>query len=315
VRLLFIFTALFLFSAGAQAAAGLERHEIAHGGMAREYWIHDPRAGTAKTGKRPLILVLHGGGGRADKFDVMTGGENSFDRLADREDILVVYPQGHKKQWNDGRELPNVEAQSLNLDDVGFLSALIDLMVKSHGADPSRIYVTGPSNGGHMSNRLACEISDKVAAVGIVIASMPVLMSDKCRPKRQVSVLIMNGTDDPLVPYDGGMVKVLGRERGMDVSTAGTFGFWLRRAGFAGNPGDIKAEQLPDADPDDKTRVERQDYRGPAGTEVVLYTVRGGGHTWPGGRQYLFRGLVGRVSRDINATEVIWDFFKRNPKR
>ncbi len=314
----FLLTMFFSFSVEtAFADARLERHELIHEGMKREYWVHDPRAGKydAPQKPRPLLIVLHGGGGKADRFDVMTGAENSFDALADREDLLIAYPQGYDKQWNDGREIKNVKAQKLDLDDVGFISGMIEELMRSSDVDPRRIYATGPSNGGHMANRLACDLSDKIAAVGIVIANMPVKYENKCHPAHPVSVLIMNGTEDPFIPFDGGTVKVLGQERGEDLSTAQTFSFWLRHAGFKGDGRDIKAEMLPDDDPADRTRVMQQDYKSPGGPEVVLYTVQGGGHTWPGGRQYLFKMLVGRVSHDINATSVIWDFFKENPKR
>lgn len=162
-----------------------------------------------------------------------------------------------------------------------------------------------------MANRLACDIPGKVAAVGIVIGLMPVNYVPQCKPAAPVSVLIMNGTEDPIVPYDGGFVKLFkgGRARGEDISTDDTFAFWLKHAGFGGKPADIKPEQLPDTDPKDETRVSVQSYKG-AQSEVVLYRVEGGGHTWPGGNQYLFQKLVGRVSHDINATQVIWDFFK-----
>ncbi|MEZ0259901.1 MAG: PHB depolymerase family esterase [Alphaproteobacteria bacterium] len=306
----FLLIIFFLFIALPAHSAELEKRTTVHDGITREYWIYDPRANQT-SGKRALVLVLHGGGGKADKFDVMTGKENSFNTLADREDILIAYPQGINKSWNDGREAPQVDAQAREIDDTGFLSGLIDSLVNSRNVDPKRVYVVGPSNGGHMSNRLACDISGKVAAVGIVIGLMPKKYVDKCKPETPVSVLIMNGTEDPLVPYNGGDVKLFkrGRSRGEDISTEDTFAFWLKHAGYDGKPDAIAAKQLPDADPDDKTRITMRSFKG-AQSQVVLYTVTGGGHTWPGGRQYLFESLVGRVSRDINATEVIWDFFK-----
>lgn len=304
-------------TAEAAKKSEIEKYKLKQGELDREYWVYDPRAqGTsAKSGKRPLVIVLHGGGGRADKFAVMTGDETSFTALADKEDLLVVFPQGHKKQWNDGREVGHIEAQSKGIDDVGFVSGIIDKMVKTRDADPRRVYATGPSNGGFMSNRLACELSDKVAAVGIVIAQMSVNLQDRCNPKAPVSVLIMNGTEDPLVPFDGGHVRLSkrGKSRGEIISTAATFDFWLKKAGYAKGGQSLSPVALPDVDPKDKTRVLKQGYKG-KNAEVALYTVEGGGHTWPGGKQYLFEFLVGRTSRDINATEVIWDFFKRNPK-
>lgn len=310
----FLVIILFLFAAFPAHAAELEKRTIVHDGLSREYWIYDPRGdGSEGTGKRPLILVLHGGGGRAEKFDVMVGKKNSFNALADREDLLIVYPQGFKKQWNDGREVANIDAQARELDDAGFISEVIDLMVENRNVDAKRVYATGPSNGGHMANRLACEIPGKIAAVGIVIGQMPKRMVKKCKPAAPVSVLIMNGTEDPLVPYHGGTVKVLWNERGEDISTEDTFTFWAKQAGYSGAPA-IVAKQLPDADPDDKTRVSLKEYKG-AEANVALYIVKGGGHTWPGGQQYLFKSMVGRVSHDINGTEVIWDFFKATGQR
>lgn len=314
----------FLFATFPAHAAEMDKRVTLHDGLTREYWLYDPREHGANTGRsggehgantalRPLIIVLHGGGGKAQKFDVMVGKANSFNALADREDLLIVYPQGFKKQWNDGREVASIDAQARELDDTGFIAGLIDLLVESRNVDPKRVYAVGPSNGGHMANRLACDIPGKVAAVGIVIGQMPKRMVDKCKPEKPVSVLIMNGTEDPLVPYNGGTVKVFGQERGEDISTEDTFAFWAKHAGFSGSPA-IAAKQLPDTDPDDKTRVSLKEYK-VAAANVVLYTVTGGGHTWPGGRQYLFQSMVGRVSRDINATEVIWEFFKDSPKQ
>lgn len=307
----------FLFVVLPAHAAEMEKRTAVHDGLTREYWLYDPRdAAIGKGGKRPLILVLHGGGGKAEKFDAMTTDETSFNKLADREDILVVYPQGIKKSWNDGREAAQVHSQAEDIDDTGFISKLIDTLVYSRNVDPKRVYAVGPSNGGHMSNRLACDLSGKVAAVGIVIGLMPKKYVDKCKPAAPVSVLIMNGTEDPLVPYNGGDVRLFkhGRSRGEDISTEDTFAFWLKHAGYDGKPAAISAKKLPDADPGDKTRVSVQSYKGPE-SQVVLYTVSGGGHTWPGGRQYLFESLVGRVSHDINATQVIWDFFRGTAAR
>lgn len=300
------------------AKAGLERHTLEYGGMTRTYWVHDPRAlhKTAGKGPRPLVVVLHGGGGKAEKFDVMTGRDASFDTLADKEDLLIVYPQGFDKQWNDGRGVENIKPQEMGLDDVGFLSALIDEMLKTGNVNPKRVYATGPSNGGFMSNRLACDLADKIAAVGIVIAAMPVKLKDKCKPAAPVSVLIMDGTADPLVPYKGGVVQVFKhtKPRGAVHSAPETFDFWLAQAGNDKGGKSVPMQMLADADPKDKTRITLQDYKG-KDAEVAFYSVIGGGHTWPGGRQYLFEFLVGRTSHDLDATRAIWDFFKRNPKR
>lgn len=302
------------FSLSAHAAGdGLVLQHVVQGELTRDYYIYDPRTAAAQdsAAKRPLIIVLHGGGGTAEKFSSFMGEQVSFSKLAVREDVLVVYPQGVDKHWNDGRAVEHIKAHATQVDDVGFISTIIDTMVKTKNVDPARVYVTGPSNGGFMSNRLACDLSSKIAAVGIVIAAMQVNVQPVCKPEKPVSVLIMNGTQDPLVPFDGGHVRLVkkGKSRGEILSTADTFDFWLHHAGYRGKGAALPKTALPDADPKDKTRVYMQSFAGET-SEVVLYTIEGGGHTWPGARDTVLRRLVGATSQDINATGVIWDFFK-----
>jgi len=314
-------TALFL-QTGTVAAFGnrhsvLEEAVITHDGYRRTYWIYDPRSGkeAAFTGKRSLILALHGGGGKAEEFDNIFGSATSMRELAKREDALIVYPQGYERQWNDGRAVSHIPAQKLQIDDIGFLSALIDLMIAKRDADPLRVYATGISNGGFMSNRVACELSDKVAAVGIVTAGMPVKLAAYCKPTEPVAVLIMNGTEDPLCPFNGGNVGSKRRPRGEMMSALDSFQFWLQRAGYQEAAPRMRLVALPDTDKTDGTQVFKQSFAGKNGQEIMLYTVENGGHTWPGGRQYLPKFLIGKVSRDIDGTNEIWDFFSRNPKK
>lgn len=297
----------------AQAAEkGLTSHSFQQGDLTRKYLMYDPRAGADVAGaKRPLVIVLHGGGGMAERFAEAKNDNTSFNRLADAEDFLAVYPQGIEKNWNDGRDVAHIPAQAKGVDDVGFIAALIDRMVATQNVDPARVYATGPSNGGFMSNRLACDLSDKIAAVGIVIATMQKNVLPKCKPSHPISVLIMNGTEDPLVPFGGGDVRLgkRGKSRGEVLSTAQTFAFWLAQAGYKGKGEDLPLTALPDVDPDDKTRVYLQQYKGDA-AEVRLYTIQGGGHTWPGARDTALRIVVSATSQDINATQTIWEFFK-----
>lgn len=311
----FVFS-VFLWAGGGSGAYAdtgvLTRHTLQHDDRVREYLLYDPRAGAAKAGKRPLVIVLHGGGGTAARFAEAKNDSTSFNRQADAADFLAVYPQGVDKNWNDGRNVAHISAHAAGVDDVGFISRLIDQMIETQQVDPARVYVTGPSNGGFMSNRLACDLSAKIAAVGIVIATMQENVLPKCKPSHPVSVLIMNGTADPLVPFDGGSVRGIGKRsksRGEILSTADTFDFWLAQAGYAGKGADLPAVALPDTEPDDKTRVYLQQYKGDV-AEVRLYTVKGGGHTWPGARDTVLRMVVGPTSHDINATELIWNFFK-----
>jgi len=231
-----------------------------------------------------------------------------FNEISDDEGIWVVYPQGIKKHWNDQRTDPISFAHEENVDDVGFISEIIGGMIEKYAIDSNRVFVTGISNGGFMSLRLGMELSEKIKAIAPVTASIPVEGVSAVQSVRGISLLLMNGTDDPLVPYYGGTIKVLRRKRGESISTDETIRLWREQLQCEGDPVE---NLLPDTDPKDGTRVHRTSY--PScynGTKVILYRVEGGGHTWPGGRQYFGKWLIGKTSRDINACDVIWNFFK-----
>ncbi len=251
----------------------------------------------------PLVLALHGGGGDSAQMCNLAGG---VQELAESEHFLVACPDGIENHWNDGRENQRYRSQAEDIDDVGFLLTLIDQLSGEYQLDPSRIYVTGASNGGMMTHRMACEASDTFAAAAIVIASKPSLTD--CSPTNPISILIMNGTEDPLMPYEGGDVHFFGRRLGLVLSTETTVGMWV---GFNDCELPPQSELLPDLDPQDGTRIQLDTYSGcAAGTEVWLYSVQGGGHTWPGGAQYVPRFVIGRVSHDLQSNQAIWAFFE-----
>ena len=146
--------------------------------------------------------------------------------------------------------------------------------------------------------------TDEVAAP--VIASLPTDLD--CQPDEPISILIMNGTEDPLVPWEGGQVHFLRKELGGAVSTPDMIAFWVEANGCDPTP---TVERLPDLDPDDEILIQKDTYSDCLeDTQVVLYTVEGGGHTWPGGPQYAPKPFIGRVSRDLHAGEAIWTFFE-----
>lgn len=221
--------------------------------------------------------------------------------------MVLLFPDGIGRKWSDGRKV------KASHDDVGFISKLIDLMVKEYKVDPRRIYATGISNGGFMSVRLAMELSEKIAAVAPVTAQIPKVLESRS-PKLPISVMIVNGTADPLVPYDGGKIRLFkfGRGRGEIISTSATVDIFRRHNGCDETP---KKQLLPDKNPRDGAMIEVGSYTGcKAGTEVILVKVIAGGHTWPGGKQYLGRRIIGPVCRDINASEMILDFFLRHSR-
>lgn len=274
------------------------------GGLRRTFVLHLPPS-VPSGASVPLVFVLHGGGGTGAGIERQTG----FSRLADREGFIAVYPNAVDRNWNDGRGDPHIRSQAEGIDDVGFISAVISLLSNEYRVDPKRIFATGISNGGFMSQLLAARLSERIAAIAAVAAGMGPAVAAALKPSTPVSVLVINGTNDPLVPYGGGPVA---RNRGETISTDEIIRKWVAANHCAGDP---VAAQLPDTDPSDGTRVTKTAYSACAQQSVVvLYTIEGGGHTWPGGSQYLPRGIVGRVSRDINANEVIWAFFAAHPR-
>ncbi|NNF00299.1 MAG: esterase [Pyrinomonadaceae bacterium] len=282
---------------------------LQHGGVERTYHIHLP-PGFDKNKPAPLVLALHGGGGKGTKFNELTA-EGTLEKAADERGVVIVYPEGINRQWNDGRN--DIFRRGKPKDDVGFISKLIDKMAAEYGIDRKRVYSTGISNGGFMSVRLALELSEKITAVAPVTAQLSVAIKDK-KPKLPISIMVLNGTEDPLVPYDGGHVRLFrfGRSRGEILSTAETIDRFRRHNDCSDLP---EKKKLNDLDPNDGTTVEVEKYKCEKdATEVVLVKVIGGGHTWPGGKQYLSSRLVGTVSRDINASEMILDFFLKHSR-
>ncbi len=279
---------------------------LLHDGLECTYLIHMPTS-YDDTHQMPLVLALHGGGGTGANMIALT---ENLNNLADEQGFLVVYPDGIEKHWNDERELSNRRAFTENVDDVGFLKALVERISQDYQMDLKRIYVMGISNGGQMSYRLACESSTMFAAIAAVGSSLSEELYGSCAPTQPV--LVMNGTDDPLVSWHGGTIRVGRQEFGQAMSTFETVNFWVKANQC--NAPTINTE-LPDSDPDDGTRVRLDVYEGCAsGSAVEFFTIEDGGHTWPGGLQYLPEWLVGKISRDVDANQVIWQFFSEHAK-
>ena len=288
-------------SAAAAAERALVPHTLEVDGITRSYHLHVPPAlGPAPT---PLVLVFHGGGGTGPGTERLT----RFTALADREGFLVAFPEGIEKNWNDGREFTSSRAHRDHVDDVAFVTALVDAIGRMHAVDPRRVYATGISNGGIFSHYLAAHLSARIAAIAPVVGGIADPPEAWLRPEQPVSVLMLRGTRDPLVPYHGGAVA-FGRGKIIDTEEAAR-----RWAALNGGREPVR-EPLP-ADGKDRCGGLRTIYPGGRdGSEVTLVRLDGGGHTWPGGAQYLPELLIGRVCRDFDATALIWDFFKAHPK-
>jgi len=261
-------------------AARADRHELGE----RSYLLHVPA--NLKT-PAPLLLALHGGGGNAAQFERWT----KLSQLADREGFLVAYPEGVGHNWNDGRTDVQAQAFREKVDDVAFLRAVVDDVARQHNVDRTRVYATGVSNGGFMSSRLGIEAPDLVAAIAPVVGG---IAEGLPAPSKPVGVLIIQGTEDPLVPYGGGAVA---QTRGRLIPTDEAVKRWCAANGCA------NATRSVIDTAEDGCSIELADYGA-----VRFYKVIGGGHTLPGARQYLPERWIGKTSQDMNGAEVIWAF-------
>jgi polyhydroxybutyrate depolymerase len=294
-------------------AGRIETNELDHEGRTRRWLLYVP---SQPASPAPLVVVLPGSGQSAEAMRQVS--RYRFEELAERDGTLVAYAEGWEHggafglspEWNECRKSTDLPAHRENVDDVGFVLRVVDEIAREHTLDPDRLYATGLSDGGDMSFRLATEFPDRFAAIAAVIAQQAAPESSNClAPRGPISVLVMNGTDDPIIPFDGGEASFHGVLSAGEVqSMHGTLEHWRRVDGLAGEP---ITERLPDVDSADGSRVERDTWR--AGErEVVGYRVIGGGHTFPGGWQYAPEWLVGGTNRDLHGADEIWGFFQRH---
>ncbi len=305
----FLWMALTLLSVALTGCPGprAELRSLDHDGLKRTYALFVPASWNADH-PVPLVLALHGARGDARVMQYLT----QFNPIADREGFLLAYPEGLDKQWNDGRNAVFGHPSHANVDDVGFIHELVDRLCAEYNVDRTRIYVTGVSNGAMMCHRLACELTGLFAAAAPVIGAMPEPLPDVCTPAAPMPMLLFNGTDDRLVPWDGG--DVAGRpDYGRVLSVEATAQYWVANNGANPVPGLV---DMPDTNPHDGAQALRETFAaaGESGGEVVLYRIDGGGHTWPGGARYQRPFLLGSVCRDLAASELIWQFFQAHTR-
>jgi polyhydroxybutyrate depolymerase len=274
---------------------------ITFDGVARNFIVYLP-SGYNNSGKMPLIFSIHGGSGTPEGMINIA----NFKPIADRDKVVLVYPEGVQKNWNDGR--PTVPNQ-LGINDVGFFNQMCNYMINNYSVDGKKIYATGISNGGFMSTRLGCELSNRIAAIAVNAATIEAkIIAPNCNPGRPVPALYIHGTTDPLVPFLGGQITAGGTAGGTILSHFQVIEKWVALNGCNSTP---TITDLPDIS-NDGTSIKQRVYSGGTnGSEVVSYVIMNGGHTWPQGYQYLNEAIIGKTSQDMNACEVIWTFFKR----
>lgn len=279
-----------------------EAGSMVYDGHARSWLAYVP---AAKPPAPALVLVMHGSRGTGEQMRALT--RYRFDELAERHGFIAVYPEGYQQHWNDCRGGANYAANLENIDDVGFLRALVQRMVDEQGVDPSRVYATGLSNGGQMAYRLGLEAPELVAGIAAVAASLPVAGNLDCEPSGEaVAAMVMNGTADPVNPYDGGVVEIFGdASRGPVLSSVATATYW---AGLAGYSSEGVHTIWPRQDSADGTSVESLDWSAAGRAPVRLVTIVGGGHTVPHPLYDLPR-ILGPTSHQLDGPEAIWEFF------
>ncbi|MBV9897778.1 MAG: esterase [Chloroflexi bacterium] len=255
-------------------------------GVTRTYRLHLP-ANSVADQPLPLVFDFHGYGGTGFDQEIISGMSPAADRLG----YAVVYPDGIDKHWH---------YVSTEVDDVAFVNAIIDHLAQSANVDADRVYATGLSDGGFFSIYLGCLPQTRMAAIAPVAASLTGLQALGCAFAPRIPVLMTFGTADPIVPFTG-LTSFYGERL---LSVPESVAAFARHLDLSPTP--TVDEWLPDRDPADGTTVHHTAY---GNGELQLYAITGGGHTWPGGLQYLPVALVGKTNNDYNASETILTFF------
>lgn len=285
--------------------AGLQRQTINVNGVERNYLLYAPQNAGSEDDRRPLVILLHGGGGSAGQIASHVGG--GFAARAEREGFYLIVPDAMDRMWDFGAA--GLVSQTLpgRADDRAFFEALLDTLPAQLPIDQRRIFATGISRGGQASYFIACSFPGRIRAIAPIAMPLPLFLGDICAHSLPVGVAIINGTRDPLVPYNGGWITIGRSRRDQVLSTNDTIALWRRRNACDGRPPEI--ERIDRVD--DGMHVEKSTWSGCGDAPVVLYRVVGGGHTWPTSDANLPERLVGKINRDIDATREIWAFFSQ----
>jgi polyhydroxybutyrate depolymerase len=266
---------------GQHPVTDTELISIEHDGNNRKYFIHVP-PNYESTQSIPVLLAFHGYGGTAKSFMK----HSNFNEIADVNNFIVVYPEGLTFEWYTHWNVGGWTNGS-TVDDVGFVNSLLDDLEVNYNIETNKIYATGMSNGGFMSFLLACQLSERIAAVASVIGSMTPETYSACNPSHQIPILQLHGTADDIVPYQG---------QSDMIAIEDALSYWVEY-----NQTDSVATMtlIDDIDTDDGSTVEKYIYgNGNNGAKVAHYKVLNGGHDW--------FGAFGNM--DIQSSQIVWDF-------
>lgn len=275
---------------------------IVHQAYQRKFMVHLPTGFNVST-QRALVVNLHGGSGNM----VSAQGFSMMNPVSDQNNFVVAYPQGYGIaapgfSWADGR---NTSADQAGIDDVGFINKLIDTLIQNYNIDTNRIYICGFSNGGFMVQRLACQLTNRFAAMASLGSSMDTILYQNCNPSKPVPMAFFNGTADPAMPYNGGPMQNPEVTPVVPVDT--TVQFWVSHNNCqTASP----VFNFTDVFPTDNSTAERYNYTNcDCNADVKFYKLINGGHTWPGVYVASQAAVLGNTNRDINASVELWNFF------
>ncbi len=262
----------------------------------RRYIVYVPKSyDPAKDENYPVVLNFHGGGMTMAEQMLYT----RMNEAADKYNFIAVYPQGIKHDWNVGFEMSYTEGT----DDIGFVDSLLATLAKDHKIDPKRIYATGLSRGGFFCQRLAIEMSGRFAAVASVGAPMPEpVLKHNTQTATNIGVMIIHGTADEIVKYDG-------KKEGY-LSAVDTYKFWKAQNGLTDSRDTTRTLDRNKADGTKAEIMQSMNGR----SRVSLVTITNGGHTWPGADAFNMGLPIGKTSQDIDLNEVMWEFFAKHRK-
>jgi polyhydroxybutyrate depolymerase len=241
-----------------------------------------------------LLFLMHGSGGSSEH---MIRDAATLEALAVNDKLLVVYPNGYKKLWNECRKFSTAAANVENIDENAFFSAMIRFFKNKYGISEDKVFAAGFSGGGHMAYKLGLTMPNQIKAIAAIAANMPDSASNDCRfVGKPIPVLIINGTEDMTNPYNGGQMYVNHDYFGAVMSSENTFSYWARLAGYDEAPVE---NALPDVDPNDHQTIVSYSFRSPNKVPVTLLKVVGGHHDYPS---------------DIDLYVYAWQFFKSLPQ-